>query len=59
MNKEELKEKTNSIKGAVIKGMFIEHLTLIDKERVIELIDQLDKPEKVVVPQFVAEWYEE
>lgn len=26
---------------------------------ILELIDQLDEPEKVVVPQFVGDWFEE
>ena len=31
----------------------------IDKKIVLGLIRQLDEPQKVVVPQFVADWYEE
>ena len=31
----------------------------IDKLTTLELIKLLDEPQKVVVPQFVAEWYEE
>lgn len=31
----------------------------VDKKIVLGLISQLDEPQKVVVPQFVAEWYEE
>lgn len=31
----------------------------IDKKIVLGLIRQLDEPEKVVIPKFVAEWYEE
>lgn len=31
----------------------------IDKLTTLELIKLLDEPEKVVVPQFVADWYEE
>ena len=30
----------------------------IDKKVVLGLISQLDEPEKVVIPQFVADWYE-
>lgn len=36
--------------GAVVKG--------IPTETAIDLIKQLDEPEKVKVPQFVADWYE-
>ena len=31
----------------------------VDKKIVLGLISQLDEPHKVVVPQFVADWYEE
>ena len=31
----------------------------IDKKLVLGLVRQLDEPEKVKVPQFVADWYEE
>lgn len=31
----------------------------LNKEVLLEVIKQLDEPEKVVVPQFVADWYEE
>lgn len=32
---------------------------MIDKITVLELIKLLDEPQKVAVPQFVADWYEE
>ena len=31
----------------------------IERNEVLDLIKQLDEPEKVKVPQFVADWYEE
>lgn len=31
----------------------------ISRKGLLELVNQLDEPEKVKVPQFVAEWYEE
>lgn len=31
----------------------------IERNRVLNLVKQLDEPQKVVVPQFVADWYEE
>lgn len=37
--------------GTVVKG--------IPTETAIDLIKQLDEPEKIKVPQFVADWYEE
>ena len=40
-----------NIFGTVVEG--------IPTETAIKLIKQLDEPEKVKVPQFVADWYEE
>ena len=58
MNKQELIKEFEEIGiyglnmfGAVVKG--------IPTETAIDLIKQLDEPEKVKVPQFVADWYEE
>ena len=31
----------------------------ISRKGLLELVKQLDEPQKVVVPQFVADWYEE
>ena len=58
MNKQELiKEvKEIGIYGLNIFGTVVEG---IPTETAIKLIKQLDEPEKVKVPQFVADWYEE
>ena len=58
MNKQELiKEvKEIGIYGLNIFGTVVEG---IPTETAIKLIKQLDEPQKVVVPQFVADWYEE
>ena len=53
MNKQELIDYCNAIKEN--KNQFI---NCIDVNRIIKRIEQLDEPEKVVVPQFVAEWIE-
>ena len=34
-------------------------ITQMGKKSFVDLIEQLDEPQKVVVPQFVADWYEE
>ncbi len=47
MNKKELIEAVNKKSYDWVK-----------RKSVISLIKQLDEPEKVVVPQFVADWYE-
>ena len=54
MNKQELIEKIEAIPDNL--GLIRPH---IDKKMVLGLVRQLDEPQKVVVPQFVAEWYEE
>ena len=54
MNKKELIEKIEAMPN---NTGFIR--PKIDKYLVLGLVRQLDEPEKVVVPQFVADWYED
>ena len=54
MNKQELIDYCNAIKEN--KNQFI---NCIDVNRIIKRIEQLDEPQKVKIPQFVADWYEE
>lgn len=54
MNKQELIDYCNDLKES--KSRFI---NCIDVDRIIYTIKQLDEPEKVKVPQFVADCYEE
>ena len=54
MNKKELIER---IEG--LKNIFGNECEYVKIDFVIELISELDEPQKVVVPQFVADWYEE
>ena len=58
MKKQELfkKVKEIGIYGLNIFGTVVEG---IPTETAIKLIKQLDEPQKPVVPQFVADWYEE
>lgn len=53
MNKQELIEKIEALPDNI--GLIRPH---IDKKVVLGLVRQLDEPQKVVVPQFVADWYE-
>ena len=53
MNKQELIDYCNVLKES--KSRFI---NCIDVDRIIDTIKQLDEPEKVKVPQFVADWIE-
>lgn len=54
MNKQELIDYCNVLKES--KSRFI---NCIDVDIIIDTIKQLDEPEKVKVPQCVADWYEE
>lgn len=53
MNKQELIEYCESLKGNLNK-----FINGIDVNKIIAKIEQLDEPQKVTVPQFVADWYE-
>lgn len=54
MNKQELIEKIK-----ILKYHNASKKAWIDRELVLDLVKQLDAPQKVVVPQFVADWYED
>ena len=56
MDKKELFEKIESLPSHTSIATFRPY---VDKKIVLGLISQLDEPQKVKVPQFVAEWYEE
>lgn len=53
MNKQELIER---IEG--LKNLFGNKVEYIEIDAVIELVSKLDEPQKVKVPQFVADWIE-
>ena len=53
MNKKELIEKIKNLPFSYIWGE-----PYLNKEVVFDLVKQLDEPQKVTVPQFVANWYE-
>lgn len=54
MNKQEFIERMRSL-----KNLFGNKSEYVEIEAVIELASELDKPQKVTVPQFVADWIEE
>nr|DAJ87595.1 MAG TPA: Protein of unknown function (DUF1642) [Caudoviricetes sp.] len=54
MNVKELIEKIE-----VLPAEDYKYRPYIDKKMVLGLVRQLDEPQKVVVPQFVADWIEE
>lgn len=53
MNKQELIEQ---IKG--LKNLFGNKAEYIEIDAAIKLIEQLDEPQKVTIPQYVADWIE-
>ena len=53
MNKQELIER---IEG--LKNLFGNKCAYIEIDAAIELASELDEPQKVTVPQFVADWIE-
>ena len=54
MNKQEFIERIKSL-----KNIFGNKCEYVEIDAVIELASELDEPQKVTVPQFVADWYEE
>lgn len=56
MNKQELIGK---IKEMLVFAKTISKISLVSQHEVIKLIEQLDEPQKVTVPQFVADYIEE
>ena len=56
MKKQELLEEIVKLDIEVSENF--PHYDLVDKEAVLALINQLEEPEKVVIPQFVADYIE-
>lgn len=54
MNKQELIERIECL-----KNLFGNKSEYIEIDMVIRLISELDEPQKVTIPQFVADWIEE
>lgn len=59
MNKQEALKKIEKLEGLNIKDKdFNFDIEMIPKGDVLEFIEQIDEPEKPVVPKYVAEWLE-
>ena len=57
MNKQEAIEEIKNLEGLTILDKTINfNSKMISKEKVLNIVKQLDEPEKTVVPKFVAEW---
>lgn len=60
MNKQEVIEEIKNLEGLTILDKTINFDSeMIPKKEVFNIINQIDEPEKTVVPKFVADWYEE
>ena len=59
MNKQEALKKIEKLEGLTIKDKdFNFDIEMIPKGEALKIVNQLDEPEKTVVPKFVAEWIE-
>lgn len=60
MNKKEAVKKIKKLDGLTIKDEYFNFdIEMIPKGEVLEIVNKLDEPEKPVVPQFVADWFED
>lgn len=55
MNKQELIERIDKL--PYVEGPIVDTVT-VNRSWILESIEQLDEPQKPVVPQYVADWYE-
>lgn len=67
MNKQEAIEKINKLKMAFATKLakarekslsLISGVTVVELQDVIDIVNQIDEQKKPVIPQFVADWYE-
>lgn len=59
MNKQKAIEKIEKLKGLTIKEKNLSlDIEMIPKGDVLEFIEQIDEPEKPVIPKYVADWIE-
>lgn len=59
MNKQEALKKTEKLDALTIKDKdFNFDIEMIPKGEALEIIEQIDEPERLVVPQLVADFYE-
>lgn len=60
MNEQEAIEKINNMGTLKIRDTVLhQQFDMVDKNKVLDIISKIHEPKKVVVPQFVAEWYED
>lgn len=59
MNKQELITRIEKIEYENLRYNSPERMLLEQKHLILDLVEQFDEPQKPVVPQFVAEWFED
>lgn len=60
MNKQEAINKINNMGTLKINDTVThQQFDMVDKDKVLDIISQIDESKKPVVPQFVADWYKE
>ena len=60
MNKQEAIEKIKNIETLHINDIIAgQRFAMVIKNQVLDIVSQIDEPQKVVVPKFVAEWIKE
>ena len=59
MNKQEAIEKIKNIETLNIKDRIADKgVDMVIKNQVLDIVSQIDEPQKVIIPKFVAEWIE-
>lgn len=59
MNKQEAIDKIKNIGTLKINDTVLhQQFEMVDKNKVLDIISKIHEPKKVVVPKFVAYWYE-
>ena len=59
MNKQEAIEKIKNIETLNVKDMIASQIVdMVIKNQVLDIVSQIDEPQKAVVPKFVADFYE-
>ena len=57
MNKQEAIEKIKNIDTLNIKDSIADKgVDMVIKNQVLDIVSQIDEPQKVIIPKFVAEW---
>ena len=60
MNKQEAIEKIKNIETLNIKDRIADKgVDMVIKNQVIDIVSQIEEPQKPVIPKFVAEWIED